>query len=578
MKLATIPNINSRVPTALLLIAGVVLAFGPNLVLHCMELWEQEQYRYFPFVIAAIVWLGSTRWTEATARPKPDLRFRWIPYVLLTAAIPLLCLSIYSRWPWLTVVTFNLTAGAGIFFVTRRTYIRNAWGIWLLFWLMTPPPIEFGVYIVQQLQLFSSVLSSKALDLIPINHVMQGNVLFLPSKQLFVDEACSGIVSLMSVVAIVAIYAVWQDRSLVHFLLLGFLAVIWAVVMNTVRICAVAVAESYYAYNLAEGLPHQILGLVLFLLTFLAVVSTDRLLQFLLAPIKVSKIAARNPLIPRWNRFVEFLKPVDRGEPKQKWEVSFYDPMLKYFGIAFIGIGVWSSIVAAGILEQRISAIDSLTVHQHTNVELLPAKIGDWKFIDFEVIERGEDGLGFGYEFGRYSKQFTYATDDMQAIVSLDFPFRGGWHELAACYRSKGWQINERLVKHYRDGGHVEADLQASPDRHGFLTFSNFHANGDMLSPASSAILSRTWIFIRRRLLERVSRDVYQTQVMVNSAKPLDAGRRAAVRTLFRECQRRFMSHVKNLTTDPTLVVVASTTDIKDLNGDKNSPNDEEQE
>ena len=76
MKLATIPNINSRVPTALLLIAGVVLAFGPNLVLHCMELWEQEQYRYFPFVIAAIVWLGSTRWTEATARPKPDLRTR----------------------------------------------------------------------------------------------------------------------------------------------------------------------------------------------------------------------------------------------------------------------------------------------------------------------------------------------------------------------------------------------------------------------------------------------------------------------------------------------------------------------
>ncbi len=78
------------------------------------------------------------------------------------------------------------------------------------------------------LQRLSSRVSSHILDLLKINHLMTGNVLQVPDKQFFVDEACSGIVSIMSVIAAGGIYCVWKNRPAIHVILLLVTGVIWA--------------------------------------------------------------------------------------------------------------------------------------------------------------------------------------------------------------------------------------------------------------------------------------------------------------------------------------------------------------
>ena len=66
------------------------------------------------------------------------------------------------------------------------------------------------------------------------------------------DEACSGIVSLMSIVAVGAIYCVWRRYSLLRTVCLLVVGIGWAFVSNVFRILVIAVADSWYGLDLAE--------------------------------------------------------------------------------------------------------------------------------------------------------------------------------------------------------------------------------------------------------------------------------------------------------------------------------------
>ena len=124
--------------------------------------------------------------------------------------------------------------------------------------------------------------SQKGLRDLRINSNGPDEFLILPTKQLFVDEACSGIVSVISLSTCAAIYAVWQRRPLVHIALLMAAAVGWAVLLNVVRIVTIALAEAHAGVDLAEGVAHTLLGLGVVALNVLAVIALDWLLHALL--------------------------------------------------------------------------------------------------------------------------------------------------------------------------------------------------------------------------------------------------------------------------------------------------------
>lgn len=541
-----------------LFIIGAAIVFIPNLYLHGAELWEQEQYQYFPFVFAAVGYLWWTRSNEASLRNEFEQKSKYgfIPYLFIAVALPLLFIAIYCQWAWLAAVAFNLFLGAFVYRATRRYHIQNAWGIWLLMWLIVPPPIEFGVVLVQRLQLASSRLSSSILDMLGILHILEGNVLSLPTKQLFVDEACSGIVSVMSVVAVVAIFAVWANRSFLHFLALVVAGVFWAVIMNTTRICIVALAEAKYEYNLADGTPHDMLGLVLFVVTFVAVLSTDRLLLFLFSPIPVVNFAGDsrgNVLVRMWNASVGWLTP-KKSETQSggfKWSTESFVcvPGSANIVLAVLLIvgGLWTTLVQAGMIGTLTPAFEAELVEEIVGEEVLPTEISEWKKVSFETLERNGGDQIRGTEFGRFSKQFSYANGDISAIVSLDFPFKGGWHELSACYRMVGWTVVSRSVQNDENGDFVATELKKGDEVYGYLLFSNFSDNGVVLSPASSAVLSRSWFFVRRRLLREISRNVYQTQVFVTSNRQLTDLEKNGARQLFEFANSEFTDELREL-------------------------------
>ena len=193
----------------------LLVAYTPLLQKFFRSLWNRSHYQHYPFVLGAFAWLVWQRVSQSEPKqPTESKRLTVVSGLLLALAWLQLALAYYIHSPWLAAVSAIVLVGGFLVRVSRVRQLENAWGLWLILWLILPLPTHPDQQLIAALQLQSSQLSSVFLDWVNIPHLMAGNVLHLADKQLFVDEACSGIVSLMSIVACAVIYSVWNNRSL----------------------------------------------------------------------------------------------------------------------------------------------------------------------------------------------------------------------------------------------------------------------------------------------------------------------------------------------------------------------------
>jgi exosortase len=92
----------------------------------------------------------------------------------------------------------------------------------------------------------------------------EGNVLILPNMSLEVVEACSGIRSLMSLLALAAGYGYLAERSTAVRWLLFLAMVPLAIISNGTRVMITALMANYIGPQAAEGFMHEFSGWVIF--------------------------------------------------------------------------------------------------------------------------------------------------------------------------------------------------------------------------------------------------------------------------------------------------------------------------
>ncbi len=540
---------------ALILSAAVLLGHAPLAILHLRSLWMREQYQYFPFVIAAVVYLLWSRWQEAPVQQEISQRWVGLPEVFAVAGVVLLIGAILTVSPWLAFVSLNVSLAAVFALLGRQRQITYLWGIWLLLWLLVPLPLDVDNRLVRFLQQRSSELSSAILDLFGILHLMTGNVLRLPDKQFFVDEACSGIISVMSMIACATIYAVWKNRSFLHLIALVLAGVTWALVLNVLRICLIAGAYHYFDIDLSTGLVHEVLGLSLFLLMFLALVSTDYLFVVMFAPIDTAVLGEGfqdNRLVSIWNRFAQpttdELESLDTqpspdvmgaslGMPRAVTAITWALPFVVLGIVQLAWLPSADTAEAAEALEHAL-ALDE---------QALPMSIGPWIRESFEKVERSARN-----EFGKFSRSYRYRhaeEDGVVATVSLDFPYQGGWHDLCVCYRNSGWKIEDRVVQSKTDDSagnwkYVAGDLEDSASGKAFVSFAGFDARGEIAEPAEGAVLFRPWFRLRRRLLLKIAPQLFQVQVFAHMSSANDQQLKDDLQQLLMDARTTFREQV----------------------------------
>ena len=257
--------------------ALILACFAPLLAMQFRQLWLYEHYQYFPILIAGLIFLIPRLQSETISPRAISPILEW---VLLFAGLALLAFAVLSLSPNLGTAAFVVTT-AGVL----RHYFRLGWieryvsaCVALLFLVKLPANLDIDL--IFYLQGFTSQIASQTLDVIGVNHLLAGHNIRIPDAGFRVEEACSGIQSLFSLLAMTALFLAYVPRNFVHTILLFATAVFWACMINIVRVVTIVVAYQKAGIDLTTGIPHELLGICLFALAVGLMFSSDQLLLF----------------------------------------------------------------------------------------------------------------------------------------------------------------------------------------------------------------------------------------------------------------------------------------------------------
>jgi exosortase len=170
-----------------------------------------------------------------------------------------------------------------LLFVGGRTWLRATLAPLALFAIAIPLPAVIETYLTMPLQLIASRVAASSLDAVQIDVVRDGNLLHLQNISLEVAEACSGLRSLTSLVAVSAVAAAVLSLSVPRTALLIAAAIPIAVFGNGLRVAATGVLATWIGEAAVNGFLHDLTGYVAFGVMCLAVVAVHLAVRWLTA-------------------------------------------------------------------------------------------------------------------------------------------------------------------------------------------------------------------------------------------------------------------------------------------------------
>lgn len=248
---------------SLFLTSVALLLYGPVLLRMASQFYQDPAYSHgfaVPIFSAYLVWQRRDR--LARVEKKPSLIGMWV----VLGALGLLFLGSLGAELFLTRISLVLMiAGLVLYFFGAPTLRLLAFPLGFLL-LMIPLPAIFYTRMVFPLQILSSRFATNTLQTIKVVPVLrEGNLLILPYCTLEVVEACSGIRSLMAIVAFALGYAYLTERSMGVRAFLTIAMVPVAIVGNGIRVVIAALLAHYRGAPNADDFLHPISGVIIFL-------------------------------------------------------------------------------------------------------------------------------------------------------------------------------------------------------------------------------------------------------------------------------------------------------------------------
>lgn len=154
--------------------------------------------------------------------------------------------------------------GGSLWFVYGAAYLRVLGAPLVLLAAAIPLPSAVVTELTMPLQLAASRCAAELIALAGVEVARDGNVLTLDYITLEVAEACSGMRSLVTLVALVAVYWGLSGATVWRFALLAAATVPVALAGNGLRVAATALLASRIGERAVEGAIHEATGVAAF--------------------------------------------------------------------------------------------------------------------------------------------------------------------------------------------------------------------------------------------------------------------------------------------------------------------------
>jgi exosortase len=263
-------------PGILFLIVAFALLAVPTSIKLGDETWSTDSGAQGPLVLATGGWL---LW-----RLRPQFQKDATPGAPAITAI-LLALSLASyvfgrAFDFLTAEAAGVY-GAGLAILHTRLGLRAMFKNWFPFLylaLAVPPPAYLLVHLTAPLKEFVSQISTNWLAAFGVPVAREGVTIFVAQYQLLVEDACSGMNSIIGIVAVTLLYTyLTRGSSWRYSLLLTAFAIPIAIVANILRIMTLILLTYGFGDSVAQGFLHYTAGFFLFALALILVFLLDQL-------------------------------------------------------------------------------------------------------------------------------------------------------------------------------------------------------------------------------------------------------------------------------------------------------------
>ncbi|MFO0949789.1 MAG: exosortase U [Isosphaeraceae bacterium] len=379
----------------------------------------------------------------------------------------------------------------------------------LFLWPAIPPFFHYDEVLVERLQRTVSLPSSRMLDLVHVDHVMEGNVVEVAAAVLLVDQACSGTTRCSLLLMGVFFYGQTQTPRLRTLALLAAV-IFWVVAGNVARVVSVVTLTTRYGIDASTGWRHELIGLVSFALMVAMVASSSRMFGVVSSVLRLTRFflfgTRRSLARASWRKRV--LQPfrgtsTGRRPPWQKKRrgksrraapgggagQAGASPNPARNGLASPAVGLafgllllpqfrlpgvdWGQVLSGrGLYERSFAALGESS---------LPERVGDFRRFGFRTARRESNS-----SWGEHSRAWAYVSGSCHAEVSLDYTFVG-WHDLRDCYTGQGWRVTQSRVERHAAGPPLtKVDLLDIEGRYGHLIFGLFDPNGRAIEPPSN--------------------------------------------------------------------------------------------
>ena len=179
----------------------------------------------------------------------------------------MLLVGVFGADLFLSRLSFVVLAGGLILTLLGRAALRETKFVLFVCLLAIPLPAVVLNQITFPLQLLASRVASSLLPLAGVPVLREGNVIQLPAIQLEVAEACSGIRSLMSLLAVAIIYGYFIERGVGRRTILALASIPIAVTANAARIFGTGLCVQYWDPDKALGFFHEFSGWLMFIVS-----------------------------------------------------------------------------------------------------------------------------------------------------------------------------------------------------------------------------------------------------------------------------------------------------------------------
>jgi exosortase len=246
-----------------------------DVIAHLAGDWSADpNYQHgflIPPVAAYLVW-ERRRQLMGTAPSPSVLGALWI-----LGSVCVLLVGVLGAELFLTRIALLGTLAGIVVFLLGWAHLRIVAFPLLFMLLMIPLPAIVFNQIAFPLQLLASRVGEVGLSAAGIPVLREGNIIVLANTSLEVAEACSGIRSLITLLALGIMYGYLTDsRSSVRVLIAASTIPV-AIIANSARVAGTGIAAHYYGAAAAQGFFHTFSGWLVFVVAFMLLSLVARL-------------------------------------------------------------------------------------------------------------------------------------------------------------------------------------------------------------------------------------------------------------------------------------------------------------